>query len=560
MKRLLLTAHLALFPLTIAYARHPPEADSLATMDYPELNRMVIEYRRDTVKARHIAQYWLSKASRERQPKEEANAYRAMMHLAEGRFRMIYADSLLEKANASRDDATIGSAYLTIGAAHYDNKSYTKALHAYLTANQHVAATNDAYLIHKVKYTIALTKYFLGYNDEAIALLTQCLAYFREENDMAYLKTLHAIGLCHTQTGRHDLSSYYNVLGMELATAYGIPSMVPYFKNSEGINHCMQQAYRTALPLLHASETELAKTRDHANQITTWAYLAKCYWELEAPQKGLEYGLRVHEGIRRHHYTRPDLRENYERLIAHYTELGNPEQQLFFIRELLAFDQHNTREFKHLSYKVHKEYDTRALLEREQAIERKLATDWHTYLAVVGTLGATLMAVTAWHLHTKRREKRRFRQVLAEFAEKEKMPLQKVKSPPAELSPELSQKLLKRLERFESQQKYLERDVNLAKLAALFNTNTKYVSLLIAHHRGKKVTAYLNDLKADHIVALLIEHHKYRNYTHNALAEEAGFGSTQIFTLSFKKRIGMAPIAFIQQLREAEAGMENEES
>ena len=117
------------------------------------------------------------------------------------------------------------------------------------------------------------------------------------------------------------------------------------------------------------------------------------------------------------------------------------------------------------------------------------------------------------------------------------------------LSPALTKILVKNMEKFESQKKFLEKDMNLAKLAAVLDTNTKYASLIIAEQRNKKTTTYINDLKIDHIVELLVNNNKFRNYTNKALSDEAGFGSTQIFTLCFKNRIGMSPTSFIYQLK-----------
>src|SRR5699024_2871627 len=139
--------------------------------------------RADNAKANFYAEQWLKKARRENNLQQQAKAYKAMIHFADKRFRMIYADSLIETAKATKSNVIVGSAFLTVGTAHHDNKEYSKSLDCYINANNYVAKTEDQYLIHKIKYTIALTKYFLGYYDEAIALLSQCMEYFKEEND-----------------------------------------------------------------------------------------------------------------------------------------------------------------------------------------------------------------------------------------------------------------------------------------------------------------------------------------------------------------------------------------
>ena len=154
-----------------------------------------------------------------------------------------------------------------------------------------------------------------------------------------------------------------------------------------------------------------------------------------------------------------------------------------------------------------------------------------------------------WHLYSQKREKDKFQQIMANLAQKKKETLVPSNNKNSNLSPELTKTLVKNLEKFERQKKFLEKDMNLTKLATLLDTNTKYASLIIAEQRKKKTTTYINDLKIDFIVELLINNNKYRNYTNKALSDEAGFGSTQIFTLCFKNKIGMSPTSFIQQLK-----------
>ena len=557
MKNVIITIACTLFTLTIVQANQHNQVDSLSNKNYRYFEEKVMEFRKDTIKAVKITKYWLNKANKENNLNQQIKAYRLMMHLVDKKYRLIYADSLLVKAKSTKSNDIIGSAYLTVGAAHYDNKEYTKALDLYISANNYIAKTNDDYLIHKVKYTIALTKYFLGYYDEAIALLNQCLDYFKEENDLAYLKSMHAIALCYTQIERYDHSSYFNKLGMELASEFEMINMISYFKNAEGINLCKQKEYKEAIKLLNESKLELEKKKDYANQITTWFCLGKCYWGINDKHKAVIYFTRVHEGIQTKKYSRPDLREGYEILIQYFGETNELEKELFFIKKLMEFDKEINKEFKYLTYKVHKEYDTKTLLEKKKRIENELASTKKIYFLVLTSLLIMLLVVFGWHLHSKKREKEKFNQIMSDLADKKKAPARLINNQNTSLSPELSNTLLKNLEKFENQKKFLEKDMNLAKLAALLDTNTKYASIIIAEKRQKKTTTYINDLKIDYIVELLISDNKYRNYTNQALAEEAGFGSTQIFTLCFKNRIKMSPTSFIQQLKSSNQTQKN---
>ncbi|WP_350028980.1 helix-turn-helix domain-containing protein [Flavobacterium terrisoli] len=62
---------------------------------------------------------------------------------------------------------------------------------------------------------------------------------------------------------------------------------------------------------------------------------------------------------------------------------------------------------------------------------------------------------------------------------------------------------------------------------------------------------YITDLKLDYIIHLLKTESRYRNYTHKALGDEVGFGSTQNFTRAFKARTGISPTYFIGKLRKS---------
>lgn len=518
-------------------------------LNFSDYEKKVINNLKDTAKALEYANSWLIEAKKHKNSQQQASAYKVIMHLVEKKFRMIYADSLLIKAKETKNDVTIGGAYLTIGAAFYDNKEYTKALDNYIIANSYISKTEEQYLIHKVKYTIAQTKYYLGYFEEAIALFTDCISFFREENETGYLKSLHGIGLCYTQTERYDLSSFYNMLGIKASQELENNEMIPYFKNSEGINQYKIKKYQKAIKLLEETVPEIEKRNDYISQTITWFYLGKCYWELNEKDKAASYFLKTDQLITDKNFIRPDLRENYELLIEYYSSDNNLEQQLQYINKLLAVDKILNNNYKYLSYKIHKEFDTKSLIQARQDIEKKMVSNKRIYTITIVFLATSILGVTVWHFRTKRSYKERFNEIMKNKpAEVFQESVDKSKSK-TNINPELTTEILQNLKKFEDKKKYLEKDMSLVKMASMLNTNTKYVSVIISEYRGKKLTNYINDLKIDYVVELLKNHNKYRNYTNKALAEEAGFGSTQIFTKAFISRNGISPSYFINELK-----------
>ena len=108
--------------------------------------------------------------------------------------------------------------------------------------------------------------------------------------------------------------------------------------------------------------------------------------------------------------------------------------------------------------------------------------------------------------------------------------------------------LLIKLEKFEAGKKYLNNDISLAQMAALFETNTKYLSEVINKYKGKNVNLYINELRINYIVEKLKSDSKYLNYKVSYLAEECGFSSHSSFSAVFKNITGITPNIFIQFL------------
>lgn len=515
--------------------------------EYDFFENKILENKKDTANVLHWAKIWLEKANSENNNIEKVKAYKIFMHWSEKKFRMIYADSLLNTAIETKDDAIIGSAYLTIGAAHYNNKEYKKALDLYIKANTYIVKTNDKYLIHKLHYTFAQTKYYLGYYDEAIALFTESLHFFKEENETAYIKSLHALGLCYNLIGRYDLAEYHNKLGIRISKETGTGEMLPYFINAEGINHYSLKKYDQAIRYLKESLITIEQTNDFANQVISWFYLGKCYWELQNQKEAIVYFEKAEHTMTKNNFIRPDLRENYELLMEYFKNKKDITKQLFYVNKLLEIDKILENDFKYISYKIHKEYDTASLLNTKENLEKQLHSNKNIYVTVVVALSIGITILIIIFFFNQRKNKRKFQEIIQRVPEKIKFPAPPTLSKTI-ISAEVTKQIVQNIEKFEKSKKFLEKDVSLVRLAYLLETNTKYTSIVIAEYRGKKITTYLNDLKIDYIVEMLTTNKKFRNYTNKALADEAGFGSTQIFTKAFITRNKISPTFFIKEL------------
>lgn len=114
---------------------------------------------------------------------------------------------------------------------------------------------------------------------------------------------------------------------------------------------------------------------------------------------------------------------------------------------------------------------------------------------------------------------------------------------------ETEEEILQKLEKFENSKLFLDKNMSLAALATQLETNTKYLSEIINKYKEKSFTAYINELKINHIAYLLTTDTTYRQYKISYLAEIAGFTSHSTFTVVFKNVTGLSPNEYLQQMK-----------
>lgn len=520
--------------------------DSLSNKDCNYFNEKINYKESDSLKERLYAQSWLAKAKSGRNDKQMALAYKSLIYKFDKKLRHLYADSSVTAAKRTNSVELIGSAYMTKGIVYYDDKKMMKALDNYLIAEDYISKTNDQYLIYKLKYCKALTKYYLGFYHEAITLFKECVTYFKEQNDHAYVNSLYSLGQCYSRVNKYQLSSQINQIGIKAAIQFEIFRMKSYFLFSEGINQSFKHNYVDAIKKLSLALPDIKSNKDFANETLAYFYIGKNYWSQNQKEKAVVYFKKVDIIFQQQNYISPELREAYELLIDYSLIKNDKKAHLLYVDQLLKIDQLLEHNYKYLSGKITKVYDTEKLLQTQRNLEN--SNNSITIIAISTT--AVLMSIISFLVYRHFRSKKLFQELMNRQPETSKLFVANG-SKELDINPEVVAAILKKLEKFEISKKYLEKEMNLLKLASLLNTNTKYASKIIAKYRNKGIIEYITDLKIDHIIELLKSNNKYRIYKNKSLADEAGFGSTQNFTRAFKSRTGISPSYFCTELNKS---------
>lgn len=549
-----LIALLFLFQSALSQRNNFTIPDSIKDKSYSYLDKRIEELKPDSSLTVVYLHTYLQKAKHEENWNEIVNGYQNFMHASPEKFRSKYADSIVYAAKKTGDNAIIGSSYLTKGIVYYSLKRHNQALDNYLIANNYISRIDDDYLTYKLKYHIALVKYYLGYYDEAISLLDQCIAYFKKDASQPYLNSLHSLGLCYNRQGNYGHVTEINTLGLQECKKLGIQKLEIYFIHSEGINEYYKKDYTSSIKKIQSSIEDLKQKKDFGNESVGYFYIGNDYLALGKFEMAIPYFKKVDYLFNTKGYIRPDLREMYEILINYYKTKDNPKLQLYYIDQLLKADRVLNETFKYLVGKINKEYQTQELLLEKEKIQRLLDKKSSNYSVLIGftiLLFLSFLFLTFRYYRNRKLYKKNYDELMqkSNIAEETKPRQRNEKPAILDINPETVTLILKQLEKFEKEKKFLEKDMNLSKLSTAFNSNPRYLSNIIRHYRDKVFTEYINDLRIDYIIELLQSDKKARLFTNKALAEEAGFSSTQLFVNVFKAKTGMPTAFFIEQIR-----------
>lgn len=543
-----------------AQKNNPGVPDSLKGKNYEYLDDKIYELRKDSSRASVYAYAFLNKAKAEKNWREMMNGYQNLLHMSPKALRIVYADSMVYVAKKSNDNELIGSAYLSKGIVYFAQRVHHQAMDNYLLANNYISQTSNQYLIHKVKYSIAQTKFYIGFYDEALALLQQCVTYYKDRHPRPYLNSLHSLGLCYNKLGNYGRCSQINALGISESKKLKVEEMIPYFMHSEGVNEYFKKNYGTAIKNIESSIEAVKENNDPANEEIGYFYIGKSYWSLHRKEKAIPYFELVDKIFTEKKILRPDIRQAYELLINYYKSNKDIPKQLYYIDQLLKADTLLTETNKYIVGKIHKQYDTKELLLEKERIKKEnqnMAAEliWEKYYDWIfaGIILLLFIAILAMTYHFQNIEKKYKKNYQLHIEKQQK---NKYKTKPAtekvqinNINPETAALLLKNIENFERDKKFLQKDWNLSSLSSAFNTNPKYVSIILENFRTKGINEYISGLRIDYIINLLQTESKFKYYTYEALAKEAGFSTTERFKKAFLSKMGFSPSYFIGQLK-----------
>ena len=505
---------------------------------------------------------YIGKAKEQKNYAELTQAYKDATSFSPDN-KLQYADSMVWAAAKSKNRDLIGASYLTKGTIYYFNyKKFKLALDEYLKAWTYLQGSEDEYLHYKNLYHIAVVKSYLGYYQESLHLFEKCRIHYGNENSHSnppnlsynnkkgYLNSLHQNIACLVEVGRlKEASSLLNKGFRETAGDIDFYIERSYFYKLQGIIDYKNKNYDRAILNFNNALAGIEKKNDFTNASTIYFYKGKSLLNKNETHKAVYYFIKVDSIFIKHLFILPEVRENYEILINNSKRTGDKKMELYYTSQLLKVDHILSTDFKYLSEKIHKEYDTKDLLEAKKRLETSSANANRT-AAILFCLLLLFALILYLNWQKEKRIEVKYKDLLIKINDEGKQkptdkPDYKPKS--SKLNEEKANDILSKLSQLEEEHFFLEKSLTLNKLATRLKTNTSYLSEIINVYKGCHFNAYLNQLRIKYIMHKLYHNKSWRGYSIKALSDECGFSNRSKFSEAFYKSSGLSPVEFIRK-------------
>lgn len=510
---------------------------------------------------------YLKKAKKEKNFGKIYQGYQdAAFYSNDKTIKLKYADSCVVSSRKSKNNELISNSYLEKGIIYYFfYKQYQPALNEYLKAYEYSKNIDDDFLRYRIIYHLGVVKSYLGYYDDALKLFKECSTHFEPltranihpnlifNNKKGYFNSLHQQIICYRQLGNYSKSDSLIQQGLSsLKSSNGYDLEKAYFLKCLGISDFRKQEYQKAIQNLTLALPELVKINDFTWTSVGYYYIGKSYERMGKEDLAVPYFIKVDSIFQKEKFIIPELRGNYESLINYYHKVKTPEKELYFTKQLLNADNIINKDYQYLSNKIHKDYDTKSLLERQKQLESKNS------IGIIFLIFAAILifVLVVFILYRKNKET----EILHKYLELEKRINDREKSPieatPVSntlkgnnigISEVVVNDILKKLNNFEQKKGFIKKGLTQQELAKSFTTNTTYLSFVINEFKGKNFNTYLNNLRIRYITHELYHNPKFLEYTIEGLAEKCGITSRQNFSDFFNDINGIRPTDFIKQ-------------
>lgn len=557
----------------IIFSHFSAQNISKSNLSNEEIEKKIDENSGNPAQMWELINFYISKSKKEQNNEALFYAYRYASMASNYPRNIKYADSALTTAKKSEIKKIVIDAYLNHGNINMAEEFYEKALDDILVANKLSQEYGNNYIFNKTIYYIAQNKIYLGQYEDAKKELLICLQFFKENlhnktslgknYEMYYIYSLMSLIDCNIKLGKFDENKALLKEAFGYINENKLDQYIPYFITSEGMTSYYSKDYNTAISKFSEAIRLYNDQWEHNTEVF---YLGLSYWHIGKERLAIKYLEEIDKHYEKTKKLDPQFRSAYEILIKYYNSIGDTKKQLEYINKLMFLDRSYEKNYKYLYQRIVKEYDTKKLVAEKNRIENTLQKQRIIFAAIFLSLLTAFLFFGFRIYREKQNYKKRFEEIIARqnsnedhtenvitfengIANTPKFDYDFYNKIPG-LNPIFVENILKQLETFEKEEKFLDPQISQKTLSEELGTNSTYFSKIINTYKGKNFTLYINDLRLDYIIDRLKNDVKYINLDVKELAAIAGFSSTDNFSDNFRRKFDLKPSVFIKMMKE----------
>ena len=505
-----------------------------------------------------FAKAFLKQSKKENNKKRIVTGYYLLAYENKNELRLSYLDSIIELTKNKPIGHHPAIAFNEKAKHLQKNGQFKKAIDNYILSNKFASFSNDKYLSFNNSFNIATIKRFIGEYQESINLFRKCLSFIAKEINNpqfhnSYLKTITSLSNGYYELKKIDSAAYYNNLGVHKSIEYGNKEVFHHLCLNQGIVEFLKGNDEAALDSINKHKLYFFKKNDSVNLSYIYFYLAKINSNKGLTKKAVSNYKKIDSLLSFKEDLTPKFRSSYIFLINYFKKERDLKKQLFYVNKLVFFDSIINSKTNYLSKTIFKEYDIPNLKLEKEKIKKELdqkSISFRNQIFFILFLLLLTIIFLIYQYQKRKIYKQNFLNIINEVNKKEVQPqiVKYNKNEELDIPQDIIKTILRKLEVFEKEKKYLRKNLTLNTLAKELDTNTAYLSKIINHYKKEKFSTYLNNLKIEHIILEIKTNPILRKFTIKAIADEAYFNNPDSFSKAFYKLKGIKPSYFFKEI------------
>jgi len=504
----------------------------------------------DTAALGLLIKIHLRKASLEKNNIEKARAYYYKTTLEKTSPALVYADSIIKITKESTHPNYPAIGYAIKGHLHYESGNFQVALTNYLKAYNLALTKDNVDQQREFALAIAAIRNLYGQHYAAVELYNKYLKLLKNEDNFEtqhyddYTLLIFNLSLTHLRLQSIDSARFYANQGIKLTSKLRDDSNFQDFILLDAQINYYDSAYDKARDTLLKYNGSL----DGTSKAIKLYYLGKIEDRLNNKNLSIKYFKEIDSIVTATGDPFPEVKDVYHELILNSIDQDDKLGQIEYIGKLITYDSLHSTKQENVINAAMASYDIPYLKHQKREAEAQLENK-KTIITGVGLL-AGLGGFTGIFFFVRTiRIQRKLKVLLEEgIVRKKIISEQPVSTHPSSVPEDIRKDILNKLEKFENSERFLDKELDMSKLAQELETNTSYLSVIINSYKGKTFPNYLKDLRIAKAVRMLNNDHSLLRFSNQGLAEVFGFKTSESFSKAFYKNTGIYPSKFIKEL------------